>query len=183
MASSNIWWTKLYFQSFEVQPDKGNWNNSIAGYSRFDFYNHYYNFDQQWEPVCSIIFDPHDFWVIDHASNHCQRRRGVGNLSRFWLKNATFQRKLNFRGVWADEWRLDGSVPEDTIFYYASAQSGLPLRSTNQAEDPGATDYFDVSVGAQNRTLFQLPISCQHPVQKVSCPPEGAPMLFQRTFQ
>lgn len=167
---SHVWWTKFYFQDLPG-----------ASYSRFDFYNHYLNFQEQWEPVCSIIFHAKDFYVMDtdtgsgQASGEwgrCQRRPGVGNLSRFWLQESKYQGSMEFRGQWAHRWDLDAG-PGNKVVYYASDQTGLPLRSTNQGKDPGATDYFDVVVGQQKSELFQLPKSCEQPVEEVICPPDS----------
>lgn len=79
---------------------------------------------------------------------------------------------MEFRGQWAHRWDLDAG-PGNKVVYYASDQTGLPLRSTNQGKDPGATDYFDVVVGQQKSELFQLPKSCEQPVEEVICPPDS----------
>lgn len=63
---SHVWWTKFYFQDLPG-----------ASYSRFDFYNHYLNFQEQWEPVCSIIFHAKDFYVMDTDT-------GSGQASGEW---------------------------------------------------------------------------------------------------
>lgn len=46
-----------------------------------------------------------------------------------------------------------------------------PVRSTNQAEDPGATDYLDVVLGPQEPSLFKLPEYCKRPTTR-GCPPD-----------
>ena len=48
------------------------------------------------------------------------------------------------------------------ISYWARADANYtPLRSTNQSNDPGATDYLDVVFGPQNDAVFALPEYCQ----------------------
>lgn len=47
----------------------------------------------------------------------------------------------------------------------------VAVRSTNQAEDPGATDYLDVVLGPQDPALFKLPAYCKNIINK-GCPPD-----------
>jgi hypothetical protein len=112
------------------------------------------------------------------------------------LKTGVYRGSENFRGLYADRWTL----PELDIDYIARSDSihtprtstelslSLALfishlltracaylaavRSTNQAEDPGATDYLDVVLGPQDPALFKLPTYCKKIINK-GCPPDS----------
>jgi hypothetical protein len=166
-ASSQVIWTKLYYKYIpEGKPNAG-------GFSRFDFYDHYFNYDREWTPICSIVFYPNDFYVIKTKTQECNIRPGVGNLSPDWLRDAKFNDTFMFRGIEVENWALD-TGPSGIVQYYAMASSEwkIPLRSTNQAEDPGATDYFDFVVGDQDDSIFKLPPTCSKGkyTPNVACP-------------
>jgi hypothetical protein len=168
-------WAKFYYQYIP----KGHPN--AGGFSRFDFYNHYANLDRQWEAYCQILFYPTHFYVIDLHRRQCQLRPGVGNLSKYWLKNARFNATLDFRGVYSDLWLLD--TDDGVIEYFVGHSNGVPLRSTNQANDPGATDYFDVMIGPQRDDLFDAPPECMTPVDRVACPVDEFIVRFRHQQQ
>ena len=60
-------------------------------------------------------------------------------------------------GVPADFFQLDA---DPSLTYWQRSADRIPLRSTNQANDPGATDYFDVLIGPQDPALFTIPEFC-----------------------
>jgi len=53
----------------------------------------------------------------------------------------------------------------------AGEQGRRRRQSTNQAEDPGATDNLDVVLGPQDPALFKLPAHCKNIINK-GCPPD-----------
>jgi hypothetical protein len=126
---------------------------------------------------------------VDLKSGACNLQSHVGNLSPNWLQGATFNSTIMFRGLETEVWDLD-TGPDGIIQYYAMAgtQWRNPLRSTNQIEDPGATDYFDFVVGKQNDELFKLPLTCaEGKYTRVDCPPDDLTTLdlikrFQVTY-
>lgn len=66
-----------------------------------------------------------------------------------------------FRDQWSEEWEFPSGHP---LKYYSRVNKDqnlrYPLRSTNQEEDPGDTDYVDFIVGDQNDYNFVLPTYC-----------------------
>jgi len=108
-----------------------------------------------------------DIWMTFPAAKGCfLDHTGIPTISPWWLQTGVYQGSHYFRGMWCDKWTLE----ELGIDYWARAGDYTPVRSTNQAEDPGATDYFDVVLGPQNPALFVLPAYCSNPV-KMGCPP------------
>ncbi len=87
-------------------------------------------------------------------------------MSPWWLKGAAYKGQHTFRGMWCDKWTLE----ELGIDYWARSGDYTPVRSTNQAEDPGATDYLDVVIGPQDPALFVLPKHCAKLTDR-GCPP------------
>jgi hypothetical protein len=68
-----------------------------------------------------------------------------------------------FRDQWAEEWEFpDGPLKGMKYWARSSVRHELryPLRSTNQDEDPGDTDYADFVVGDQHDSKFVLPSYC-----------------------
>ncbi|KAI3631274.1 hypothetical protein MIR68_010764 [Amoeboaphelidium protococcarum] len=104
-------------------------------------------------------------------------------LAPNWLQGAVFEGVQEFRGVQAEKWRLGEVGDGDTVYEYSTTATALdgqqlriPLRTTNQANDPGATDWFDFTIGPQSDALFQLPKSCQNETvvrpDRKGCPPD-----------
>lgn len=90
------------------------------------------------------------------------------------MSGSVFEGTEHFRGVVSNKWRLGEAGSSDVIYYYDNVDTGSPLRTTNQANDPGATDWFDFTVGKQNATLFELPKVCadgDRPAPVTGCPP------------
>jgi hypothetical protein len=179
------WWTKTYY---EYNPDE-----VLSSYHRFDFYDHYLNLDNQWSTVCSILFRDGKTYSIypekDAKNETCYLTHTfLPVLSPNWLNGATLEGVVDFKGMKAERWRLGEVGSPDTIYFYAKAGYGskhaIPLRSTNQANDPGATDWFDFTVGPQDSMLFNMPKSCIGKIERdpanPGCPPDALPpLLFQ----
>lgn len=56
------------------------------------------------------------------------------------------------------------------VYYWARQSDNMPIRSSNQANDPGDTDYFDVTLGPQDPALWTVPAYCSNRVS-YGCPP------------
>ncbi|KAL6075639.1 Proteophosphoglycan ppg4 [Balamuthia mandrillaris] len=153
-----IWWNKLYYD----------YPNNLA---RFDFYPTYYSTNETWNLTCSILFRDNKIYMFDPSKEACAiTTRGIGVISPWWLKSATYKGTVLFKGMYCERWRLE----ELAIDYIARVDDiRTPVRSYNQVEDPGATDYVDVVLGPQNPSLFELPSYCSENKLKddVSCPP------------
>lgn len=169
---SDITWTKLYFTTEQ---------------SRFDFYTSYIGLDEEWHHNFTILFTPLTFrgekydmvyhifpdgpgpirsgqWHGATADPECRiRSLHLPNLSRDWLRSFQLKRAhWQLRGMPVRWWQL----PEDpSLNYYHRYDSPqqTPVRSTNQDDDPGATDYVDWMEGPQNDTLFAIPSFCPSP--------------------
>ena len=166
-----------------------------GGFNRFDFFDHYYNLDSQWNIKCSIVFrDGVAYTVfpddpVQNRKGECWKsHRNLPVVSPHFMQfGGEFEGYQLFRGVYAQKWRLGEVGDEDTIYFYFRADNqSLPLRSTNQANDPGATDWFDVMVGRQNLSVFDLPADCDHDPQPGhkyhGCPPdEDFKLLLQKS--
>ncbi len=91
-----------------------------------------------------------------------------------WLKllNATFGGYRTFRGIKAELWQMRDPDDESHIMdYYARADNNqIPLRSPNQINDPGATDFLDVELGPQSQSLFDTPEYCYTNQTDKGCP-------------
>lgn len=162
-VTPHIWWTKFYYD----------YNHTIGGSTRYDFFKEYYPLGGgSWSPVnCSILMSNEKMWFFD--GTRCKLdHTGIPTISPWWMSNGTYMGADEFRGLYADHWQLKTGL--GLIDYYARAgtDGAVPLRSTNQANDPGATDYFDIAFGPQNLNWFKLPDYCntrQDP--ELSCPP------------
>ena len=162
-VNDGIVWTKFYYDF-----DKGG--------NRFDFYNNYVDMDGVQSLNCSVLFTNHSIWFVHQEEKACTLRSasGIGVIDPWWVRNlgAQFVRNTTFRGVEAELYKMpDPDQPDFEMEYYAwSKDNRIPLRSQNQANDPGATDYFDVQVGPQRRELFDLPDYCVTNVIDKGCP-------------
>ncbi|ELR21112.1 uncharacterized protein ACA1_282980 [Acanthamoeba castellanii str. Neff] len=154
--NSHIWWAKFYYD----------WPH---GWTRTDFMNGYYSTEDKWSLNCSVVFANNQVWFTFPEEQGCYLDHdGLGTISPWWLQTGVYKGSDNFRGLYADRWTL----PELGIDYFARSDSiHTPLRSTNQAEDPGATDYLDVVLGPQDPALFKLPTYCKNIINK-GCPPD-----------
>ena len=133
---------------------------------RFDFYNDYVTYPEaDWKLNCSILFVNTSIWFIFPEEKACKFRSGViPPVNPNWVKllNATYNGTRNFRGIKAELWQMeDPDDPNHIMDYYARADDNrIPLRSPNQINDPGATDFFDTEVGPQNQEYFNVPDYC-----------------------
>eukprot|EP01130_Rhizamoeba_saxonica_P002079 TRINITY_DN11887_c0_g1_i1.p1 TRINITY_DN11887_c0_g1~~TRINITY_DN11887_c0_g1_i1.p1 ORF type:complete len:203 (+),score=26.06 TRINITY_DN11887_c0_g1_i1:21-629(+) len=148
----NIQWTKLYYDF-----------NFPA--SRFDFYNGYIDANGKWDLNCSILFaDDLTVWFIFPEAQTCNlRSKDLITFSPDWMNKigAYYAGTSMFRGIQSTMWDMkDPDDPQHIMRYYAAADNGYPLRSPNQINDPGSTDFFDVMVGPQNKELFKVPEYC-----------------------
>lgn len=159
-------WAKLYYS----------WPNRFA---RFDFFNSYPELVNS-QPDCSIIMGgfqdtetqkvKQQIWAIFPADEGCSLAHdGLGTLSPKWVSGGKFNQSTKFRGIDAHEYLLDIPGEPGPMQYWVQADNGAPLRTTNQANDPGMTDYFDVLLVEQEKTLFELPPICKKRVNK-GCP-------------
>ena len=176
-------WMKLWYKyvppRFSVQnsdPHNG------GGYARFDFYNHYLNLANEWQPECSIYFHSNAIYFALPNGECDQVHDGIGNIAPDWMRDAFYNGSIDFRGLKAEQWIIPNDAPEDVIHYYVRRHHGVPvpMRSTNQADDPGGTDYFDHLVADQPMSVFQLPEKCQcrECWTDVSCPLEQVGKFF-----
>jgi hypothetical protein len=151
--NNTISWTKLYYDA----------NNKR---SRFDFFSHYVDKNGNWgETKDIILFVNTTVWFINPKERKCTiRSNNLPTISRHWLRGTSFNRNLLFKEQYSEEWEFkDG--PNKGLKYFARSSKNndmrYPLRSTNQVEDPGDTDYSDFVVGEQNSNLFIIPNYCQ----------------------
>jgi hypothetical protein len=165
---STIIWTKLFYD----------WTKPA---SRFDFYNSYVHSETaDWTLNCSIIFAANaQIWHVYPQEKKCHfRANDIPSVSPNFvgLLNGTFKGHTIFRGVAAELWEFPD--PEESSFimkYYAKASDNtIPLRSPNQFNDRGDTDFFDVQLGPQNEAQFKVPEYCMDKANLVEygCPPD-----------
>jgi len=156
--NNHIQWTKFYYD----------YKNRV---SRFDFYDDYFNTEDQWGTLnCSILFTADkDIWFVFPDIQACALdHKGIPTISPWWLSNATYNETTMFRGMWCHHWDLPTDL--GVIEYWARADTiYTPVRSTNQANDPGATDYLDVVLGPQDPSLFVLPSYCSNVITTRTC--------------
>lgn len=151
--NSTIRWTKLYY-------DHRNQRSS------FEFYDGYVEKNLRWgKMIHLILFVNTTVWFIDPIPQRCSiRSRSLPSISPSWLRTTKFNRNLLFRDQWAEEWEFPPGTPNQGLKYYArvgkSNAERVPLRSTNQIEDPGDTDYTDFVVGSQDDNHFSIPRYC-----------------------
>eukprot|EP00744_Colponema_vietnamica_P002164 GILI01003463.1.p2 GENE.GILI01003463.1~~GILI01003463.1.p2 ORF type:complete len:231 (-),score=57.54 GILI01003463.1:85-777(-) len=155
---STIQWTKFYYSG-----DK----------SRFDFMNSYLSLDEEWDSDFTILFTPNlyqgkTYYMIYHIypkDKRCEIRTNMlPNISRFWLRGWNYKGQQMIKGVWVEKWQ--SPIEEELMYFNRVAEQDddrTPVRSTNQANDPGATDYVDVVLGPQDQSLFSIPAYCPPP--------------------
>ncbi|KAL9642300.1 hypothetical protein ABK040_007298 [Willaertia magna] len=150
----NIQWTKLYYDY------KNQW-------ARFDFVDYYYDMDNQWGPINeTILWSNTTVYFIEPQTKQCKiRSRNLPLISPKWLSLTTFKESIIFRGLYANVWEFPNDIEElaGMKYIHRVAQSDdekIPLRSTNQSNDPGATDYVDFIVGPSDKDLFYIPSYC-----------------------
>jgi hypothetical protein len=146
----------------ETQPQQITWVKFYYDWvkqgNRFDFYDSYLNLQAEWNNSFTILFKNSTIYHIYPIAQNCSiRSRSIGLISPYWLQQTSYVTSLEFRGMWCDLFQFtDGSG----MLYYQRVESEMPVRSTNQAEDPGATDYVDVQYGPQADSLFDVPSYC-----------------------
>mmetsp|Transcript_16886 Transcript_16886/g.25228 ORF Transcript_16886/g.25228 Transcript_16886/m.25228 type:complete len:228 (+) Transcript_16886:20-703(+) len=153
--NQTIQWAKLYY---DVAHNR----------SRFDFFTNYITpYTDQVETYYIIYFLDTSIWFYYPLDDECYlRASNIPSVSPYWLQSFKFKSTLLFRGVYAQHWVL----PEDPFLQYFNRAEGphrLGLRSTNQANDPGATDYYDIQLGPQKDELWNIPKLC---LQNISIP-------------
>jgi hypothetical protein len=159
----SIVWVKHYYD----WPKKG---------QRFDFFNSYVEYpNASWNLNCSVLFINKTIWFIFPEEKACKLRSSViPPVNPQWLKllNATFAGNKIFRGIEAELWQMDDPDDKSQILeYYSRADNNrIPLRSPNQINDPGATDFFDVEIGSQNKKYFEVPWYCESTRVEKGCP-------------
>eukprot|EP00164_Ancoracysta_twista_P018777 GFYU01032672.1.p1 GENE.GFYU01032672.1~~GFYU01032672.1.p1 ORF type:complete len:271 (+),score=81.10 GFYU01032672.1:87-899(+) len=162
----NIVWTKLYYD----------WTFSKGGAARFDFYNKYVDNDANWSLNCTVTFVDSNIWFIFPGEKACKHRSSsLPSINPNWISllGARFNGYKAFRGMMSEEWHMpDPDEPSYTMRYFASAKSNdIPLRSPNQINDPGNTDFFDVNKDDPIDTeLFAVPDYCQTNQIDKGCP-------------
>lgn len=163
--SSEIVWTKLYYD-FSIPA------------SRFDFYNGYVEQDDRasWALNCTIYFYHTTIWYVQPSMKRCLlRATDIPSIPPDFLRRmgAKFTGYMPFRAIPAQRWEFpDPANSTHTMVYFASDDAGgaLPLRSPNQANDPGDTDFFDVMVGPQDPDVFTVPDYCETQRTTMGCP-------------
>jgi len=149
----DIQWTKLYYDYVNQR-------------SRFDFVDYYYDMDNQWGPVnMTILWWNSTVWYIYPKDKECWiRSKTLPLVSPDWLKMTNYVGRTMFRGLWSDVWQFPNVDELDGMKYYHRVgdkpETKIPLRSTNQINDPGATDYVDFAVGPSDMSLYKVPSYC-----------------------
>lgn len=143
-------WVKFYYD----------WNAGPGGSNRFDFYPGYLPLDLNWKPNFVILFTNFAIYHLYPLTQTCEIRTcSLPSVSPNWLQTTTYKGTYVFRGLPADLFLFGPEL--DYIQYWQRADgSGFPMRSTNQANDPGATDYVDVVYGPQDPALWKVPDYC-----------------------
>lgn len=158
-----ISWVKHYYD----------WNKKGQ---RFDFYGDYISFpNAEWKVKCTIIFKGTYVWHIFPEEEECYLRSKIlPPVSPFWLQNleAKFEKNLSFRGLNAQLWTMKDPDDESHIMkYYCTGNNcEIPLRSPNQINDPGATDFYDTEIGNISLDTFEIPKYCEYKVSQKRCP-------------
>eukprot|EP00211_Chloroparvula_japonica_P014998 CAMPEP_0119139218 /NCGR_PEP_ID=MMETSP1310-20130426/27123_1 /TAXON_ID=464262 /ORGANISM="Genus nov. species nov., Strain RCC2339" /LENGTH=231 /DNA_ID=CAMNT_0007130489 /DNA_START=18 /DNA_END=711 /DNA_ORIENTATION=+ len=155
--NATIQWTKYYYD----------WAHNR---SRFDFYTSYWlPYHYQEPPVFYVIyFYNSSIWFEYPLDGVCFLRTDeVPSVSPYWVAdNFEFDGYVNYRGLPAEHWKWP--FPQLYLQYFGQAFGDrLPMRSTNQINDLGATDYYDVIPGPQDPALFEIPPYCLENNQKV----------------
>lgn len=143
-------WVKFYYD----------WNAGRGGSNRFDFYPGYLPLNLEWQPNFTILFTNYAIYHLYPLTKKCDIRTcDLPSVSPNWLQTTTYKGTYIFRGLPADLFLFGPEL--DYIQYWQRADgSAFPMRSTNQANDPGATDYVDVAYGPQNPSLWSVPDYC-----------------------
>jgi len=152
----NIHWTKIFYD----------WTQRVT---RYDFYANYHDIVTEGPIECSILFGNNSIWFIFPQEQTCRLR--TDDLPPFapnWIQllGGVYVGDKQFRGVDAHVWNMkDPDNPTHTMVYYGLAGNNfpysIPLRSPNQINDPGSTDFVDVIVQTSLPSiLFQLPSYC-----------------------
>eukprot|EP01100_Stratorugosa_tubuloviscum_P000920 TRINITY_DN1201_c4_g1_i1.p1 TRINITY_DN1201_c4_g1~~TRINITY_DN1201_c4_g1_i1.p1 ORF type:complete len:197 (-),score=70.99 TRINITY_DN1201_c4_g1_i1:96-686(-) len=142
-----IVWTKFYYD----------WTNQKG---RYDFFENYWTpYSAKTVTNYTILFINTTIYYIYPLENSCYiRATDIGLISPYWLQSTIFEGLTYLRGVWSQRWRFKWNP---SLLYFNRATPDLtPLRSTNQINDLGATDYYDFILGAQNQSLFEIPSIC-----------------------
>lgn len=137
------------------------------------FYTQYFGYPESlgWgEPCCSILFADEKIFFLWPDGSCDLDHDGIPPVSPNWLQGAVYQGMAQIRGVPTTEWYLP--LPSNVSYWNRIDNPYIPVRSSNQVNDPGATDYMDVLFGPQDASLFTIPSACANarPPTK-SCPP------------
>lgn len=144
-----VTWTKFYYD----------WPASRGGASRFDFYLGYLPLNLAWKPNFSILFVNFSIYHIYPNEQKCEIRScSLPSINPKWLQSTQYQGTYMFKGIPADLFTFGPEL--DYIQYWQRHADKTPMRSTNQANDPGATDYIDVAYGEQDPSLWKIPAFC-----------------------
>ena len=149
----DIQWTKLYYD----------FKNQLG---RFDFFDNYYDMNNEWGATnFTILWWNSTVWYIYPKSNECFiRSKTLPLISPHWLKLTSYIGRTMFRGLLSDVWQFPNIDDLDEMKYYhrvaEKMEDRIPLRSTNQLNDPGATDYVDFIIGPSDFSLYKIPKYC-----------------------
>jgi hypothetical protein len=133
--------------------------------ARFDFYEHYPNVDNEQGITCQIFMTATQQFFVDPKKKLCTLAHdGLGVITPSFVDGADYLGSTYLRDVRAERFRVP--IPGDPIDYYVRAVDGIPMRTTNQQEDPGATDYVDVLLGPQEAKTLRIPVSCLNPLPR-----------------
>eukprot|EP00761_Pharyngomonas_kirbyi_P004484 gb/GECH01004489.1/.p1 GENE.gb/GECH01004489.1/~~gb/GECH01004489.1/.p1 ORF type:complete len:240 (+),score=37.15 gb/GECH01004489.1/:1-720(+) len=150
----DIQWTKLFYD-YKNQRTK------------FVFYDYYYDTNGNWGPENFVIYFINSIiYYVWPKTQTCKiRAKDIPTISPWWLQDTVYNGTVNFRGLYSELWVFpEGSGSLTGIQYYnrfaTDNKNKIPLRSTNQKNDPGQTDYFDFVEGPQNKELFVVPHYC-----------------------
>jgi len=150
-----VTWTKLYY-------------DFAHNGTKFEFFDHYVDANTgKWGATNFVIlFINTVIYFVEPKTKTCTiRAKDIPTISPWWLKLSQFVDRGLFREMYSDLWEFPKGTGElEGIQYYhrvgATDATKIPLRSTNQQNDPGVTDYTDFVVGAQNQAHFAVPSYC-----------------------
>ncbi|KAF0981567.1 hypothetical protein FDP41_012224 [Naegleria fowleri] len=134
---------------------------------RFDFFDNYYDMNNSWGSInMTILWIDTVVWFVYPKVKQCTlRSKNLPLISPDWLKMTHYVGRTLFREMYSDVWQFPNVDDLDGMRYYhkvgSSSETKIPLRSTNQINDPGATDYFDFTIGPSHVNLYQIPKFCK----------------------
>eukprot|EP01128_Nolandella_sp_AFSM9_P003078 TRINITY_DN13554_c0_g1_i1.p1 TRINITY_DN13554_c0_g1~~TRINITY_DN13554_c0_g1_i1.p1 ORF type:complete len:236 (+),score=48.23 TRINITY_DN13554_c0_g1_i1:31-708(+) len=183
-SPSSVWPSSFNATMFKV-TEKNTlyyWTKFFYDYTqraiRFDFYNDYNSlvntgntYQNSTGLNCTILFVNNHQVSLFPEEKACNFR--AGTLPVFppdWIDHigGHYLGEELVRGMMSDKFSMpDPDSPQEQMVYYSRrsfdpAQGWqVPVRTQNQVNDPGYTDFFDVIVGDQLSSYFDIPDFCK----------------------